>query len=86
MLLLSVDKFNSGPAELIVVLPLTSKWKGQPLHVSVAPPEAGLQSECFIKPEDIQSISKHRLRQYCGAVSNQTMQKVEMRIRVLLGL
>jgi mRNA interferase MazF len=86
VLVLSVDKFNAGPADLLIVLPITSKWKGQPLHVAISPPEAGLQTPSFVKPEDIRSISKQRLRQYCGAVSIQTIQSVEMRIRILIGL
>lgn len=41
-LILSVDQFNHGPAELVVVIPITSKAKGIPFHVSVNPPEGGL--------------------------------------------
>ena len=46
-LILSVDKFNHGPAELIIVLPITSKDKRQPIHVPIAPPEGGLAMRSF---------------------------------------
>lgn len=85
-LVVSVDKFNHGPAGLVVVLPITSKDKNQPIHVPVKPPEVGLSTLSFIKCGDIRSVSKQRLKQYCGAVSAQTMAEVEKRIRILLNL
>jgi mRNA interferase MazF len=85
-LVLSVDHFNKGPADLIVVLPITSKAKGIPFHVNVRPPEGGLKQESFIKCEDVRSISKERLLQRLGAVTTRTMKLVEDRVRILLGL
>lgn len=38
-LVVSVDLFNHGPAGLVVVLPLTTRLKGIPFHVEVAPPK-----------------------------------------------
>jgi len=85
-LVVSVDKFNHGPADLIVVLPITSKDKKQPIHVPVKPPEGGLLMLSFVKCEDIRSVSKQRLKQFYGTVSAQTMIEVEKRIRILLNL
>jgi mRNA interferase MazF len=85
-LVLSVDKFNHGPAGMVVVLPITSKNKLQPLHVPVMPPEGGLTLPSFIKCEDIRSVSKQRLNQFCGTVSTHTLSEVEARLRILLNL
>jgi len=85
-LILSVDKFNHGPSGLVVVLPVTSKNKSQPIHVAVIPPEGGLSMPSFIKCEDIRSVSKERLKRFHGTVSPQTMADVEKRIRILLNL
>jgi mRNA interferase MazF len=85
-LVLSVDKFNHGPADLLIILPITSKNKGQPLHVRVMPPEGGLKLPSFIKCDDIRSISKLRLKRFHGKVSEQTMAEVEKRIKILLNL
>jgi mRNA interferase MazF len=85
-LVISVDKFNHGPADLIVVLPITSMDKHQPIHVPVRPPEGGLSTTSFIKCEDIRSVSKQRLKQFYGAVAAHTMAEVEKRIRILLNL
>ena len=85
-LVISVDKFNHGPAGLVIVLPITSKNKNQPIHVPVKPPEGGLTMISFIKCDDIRSVSKQRLKEFYGTVSAQTMADVEKRIRILLNL
>ena len=85
-LIVSVDRFNSGAAELVIVCPITSKAKGIPIHVRVDPPEGGLSMVSFIKCEDVRSISKTRLLRSLGAVSIQTMVEVSNRLAVLLGI
>ena len=85
-LVVSVDLFNHGPAGLVVVLPRTSKPKGIPLHVELAPPEAGLTQRSFVKCEDVRSIAKERLLRRCGAIHPATMAAVEDRLRVLFNL
>jgi mRNA interferase MazF len=85
-LVVSVDIFNHGPAELTVIVPITSKAKGIPLHVEIIPPEGGLTMSSFAKCEDVRSISTSRLVNRLGKVSNQTIGLVEDRLRVLLGL
>jgi mRNA interferase MazF len=67
-LVVSVDKFDHGPAGLIVVLPISSKDK-QPIHVPVKPPEGGLSMLSFVKCEDIRSVSKPRLKQFYGTMT-----------------
>jgi mRNA interferase MazF len=85
-LVISVDKFNHGPAGLVVVLPITSKDKKQPIHVAIRPPEGGLSVPSFIKCDDIRSVSKERLGRLYGRVSVNTMDEVEKRVRILLNL
>ena len=85
-LILSVDLFNQGPADLIVLLPITSQAKGIPFHVAVQPPEGGLKVVSYIKCEDVRSVAKDRLSKRWGTITPQTMTKVEDRIRILLGL
>lgn len=85
-LIVSVDLFNHGAAELVVVIPVTSKAKGIPLHVEVNPPEGGLSLKSFVKCEDVRSISTARLIKKLGKVSPQTVNSVEDRLKILLGL
>lgn len=85
-LVISVDLFNSGPAGLVVVLPITTKDKKIPLHVKISPPEGGVKETSFVKCEDIRSVSTERLLERLGEVSRNTMAAVEDRVRILLEL
>jgi mRNA interferase MazF len=85
-LVISVDVFNAGPADLAIVLPITSRAKGVRSHVPIEPPEGGLTVESFIKCEDVRSVSKDRLQRRLGTVSADTIAEVEARLRILLGL
>lgn len=85
-LVISDDVFNSGPAGLIIVLPVTSQAKGIRTHVAVQPPEGGLKKPSFIKCEDVRSVAVERLGKRLGAVSPATMEAVAMRLRVLMDL
>ena len=85
-LIVSVDIFNHGAAELVVVIPITSKAKGVPLHVEINPPEGGLSMTSYAKCEDVRSISTSRLMLRLGNVTPLTIDAVEDRLRVLLGL
>lgn len=85
-LVISVDKFNHGPSDLIIVLPMTTHDKKQPLHVPVNPPEGGLPRTSFVKCEDVRSVSKERFRKRYGSISRETLAEVEGRLRILLNL
>lgn len=85
-LVISVDLFNSGPAGLVVILPVTTKDKKIPLHVKISPPEGGVKVTSFVKCEDIRSVSTERLLAQLGEVSQDTIAAVEDRVRILLGL
>ncbi len=85
-LILSVDLFNEGPADLVVIVPLTRTQRNVRWHVSVRPLEGGLAAESYIQCENVGSVSKLRLKRRRGRVSPATLEKVEDRIRILLGL
>jgi mRNA interferase MazF len=83
-LIISVDGLNHGPAELVILIPLTTRDKGIPHHIEVLPPEGGLTQRSFIKCEDIRSVSKQRLAQRLGRISDETLQRVEEALSMLL--
>jgi mRNA interferase MazF len=75
----SVDEFNHGPAELIIVAPMTTKRKGIPFHVLTS-------DHGFVKCEDIRSISLERLLGRKGSVTSSEMGQVRGVMRLLLGI
>ena len=85
-LVISDDLFNQSHAELVVVLPITSKSKGIRSHVPVVPPEGGLNITSYVKCEDVRSISIQRLGRRLGKVTADTMEEVEKRLRFILAI
>lgn len=86
LLVVSVDGFNSGPADLVVVVPLTSTHRGIPWHVSIDPPDGGVKNRSTIQCEAVRSASKGRLFRRWGRVPAAAMRAVDDRLRILMGL
>ena len=86
VLVLSADFFNAGPADLIVILPLTSTLRDIPLHVRISKGEGGARRDSAILCEAIRSISKDRLVSRWGILSSEAIAEVEDRLRILLDL
>ena len=84
--IISDDTFNNGPADLVILVPVTSQMKRIRTHVEVLAPEGGLTRTSYIKCEDVRSVSKKRLIQRLGAVSVDTLHEIEDRLRILMGL
>ncbi|MBA3656085.1 MAG: type II toxin-antitoxin system PemK/MazF family toxin [Gemmatimonadaceae bacterium] len=85
-MILSVDKFNKGSADLVIAIPITRTNRQIASHVSVLKGEGGLDSDGFIMVEAIRSISNEGLLHYRGELAYMTVEKVENIIRVLLGV
>lgn len=83
-LVVSANFFNSGPTELVVIVPMTTRRRATPLHVAVDPPEGGVRQASFVKCEDIRSVAVERLMERWGSLSRGTMALVEDRLRILL--
>jgi len=85
-LVISTNRLNRSAAGLLVVLPMTSKNKGVPLHICIEKPEGGVTTTSYAMTEMVRSISKERLGKRMGSVSNTTMNEVDDRLRILLDL
>jgi mRNA interferase MazF len=85
-LVLSVDSFNASPADLVTVLPVTSKARAIRTRIPITPPEGGLSLPSYVIAEQARTISARRLVRALGRVTPETMAKVEGVVRVLLGL
>lgn len=85
-LVVSADAINNGPAQLAVIVPLTTTARGVPLHVRIDPPDGGVRDVSFAMVEMTRSVSTGRLIRRWGRVDPQTMRVVEDRLRILLDL
>ena len=84
VLVVSTNGFNHGPAELVVVLPLTTKDKRIPWHVPVRAGSGGLTRDSFVMCEAIRCISSQRLVKRMGDVPTAILDETELRLRMLL--
>ena len=83
-LVISDDMFNHSLAELAIIVPITSRYKGIPTHIELE--TSFLKTKSYIKTEDIRSVSTKRLVKKLGDVEAIVMRLVEERVRYLLGL
>ncbi len=86
VLVVSADAFNHGPAQLVVVVPLTTRDREIPLRVRIEPPDGGVGEPSFAMCEAVRSISTDRLVRRWGAVESTTIVAIEDRLRILLEL
>ncbi len=87
MLVLSVDAFNMGPADLVIVAPLTTRLRGIRSHIAVDPPHGGLREPSAVLCEAVPDRSpKNRLVSPWGSVPSRTIEDVEDCLRIFMGL
>jgi mRNA interferase MazF len=86
VLIISVNTFNSGPADLVVVCPITSTNRGNPLHIPLGPPEGGTNMPSVILCDQITTLSLERLQHRLGSVNPATLQEIGRRLRIVLGV
>jgi len=86
VLVVSTDGFNHSAAELVVVLPITTKAKHIPWHVSAKAGLGGLTRDSYVMCEAVRCISHNRLVKRLGAVPVAILSEAEHRLRMLLEL
>jgi mRNA interferase MazF len=87
VLVVSDDLLNQGASGLVIVLPITSTTKFIPSQIIITLPEGGLVNPSAIKCEAIRSLDKkERMVKRLGAVSLNTMARVEDALKFLLKL
>ncbi|HEU5430498.1 MAG TPA: type II toxin-antitoxin system PemK/MazF family toxin [Thermomicrobiales bacterium] len=59
----SANALNQGPAELVIVVPFTTRNRVIPVHIPVAPPEGGVMRPSVAMCEQVRAISIDRLAQ-----------------------
>lgn len=84
--IVSSNVHNSGPSQLVSVVPLTSRYRQVRSHVAVLPPEGGLTAPSFAMCEQLRVFAIERLLRRRGSLAPETMAEIEDRLRILLDL
>jgi mRNA interferase MazF len=85
-LVISDDRLNAGPSGVVVVVPLTTRYRGLPMHVEVHAAHSGLEATSYAQCEDIRSVSDERLVARLGGAPPDVVFRVEKVLRWLLGM
>jgi mRNA interferase MazF len=82
----SSDLLNDARAGVVVVVPLTTAYRGLPSHIEIDRGSSGLDEVSYAKCEDVKSVSEHRLIGRLGAVDDQAIFQIGRALRFLLDL
>ena len=85
-LVVSADLLNESRAGVIVVIPITTAYRGLPSHIEIDCDGSGLDELSYAKCEDVKSISEQRLVTRLGIVDDEVMFAVARALRFLLDL
>lgn len=84
--IVSADPLNESRAGVVVVVPITTTYRGLPSHVEIDQASSGLDELSYAKCEDVKSISEQRLIGRLGVAGNEVMFQVSRALRFLLDL
>ncbi|HZK72451.1 MAG TPA: type II toxin-antitoxin system PemK/MazF family toxin, partial [Clostridia bacterium] len=80
----SAESLNESRAGVVVVVPVTTTYRGLPSHIEIDPHASGLDELSYAKCEDVKSISERRLIGRVGSVGEEAMFQVTRVLRFLL--
>jgi mRNA interferase MazF len=81
----SADALN-GPAGVVVVVPITTTYRGLPSHIEIDQGRSGLDEVSYAKCEDVKSVSEQRLIARLGTVGDDVLFQIDRALRFLLDL
>jgi mRNA interferase MazF len=82
----SADSLNESRAGVVVVVPITTAYRGLPSHIEIDQGSSGLDEVSYAKCEDVKSISEERLIGRLGEVGDEVMFQAARALRFLLEL
>jgi mRNA interferase MazF len=86
VVIVSADWWNSSPAPVVGIVPLTSRGRGLPHHVKVVAGEGGLGVESYLMPEHLRYVDRRRLMtRVGGSLSPATLDALRPVIARMLG-
>lgn len=86
-LVVSANTYNAGPYQLVVIVPLTSKYHPFSWFVELKPEHSGLSKTSYVITNQIRTVSLERfIGKPIGSIDSTYMSAIEFRLRALLAL
>jgi mRNA interferase MazF len=83
-LIISNDTINQSPANMVTVVPITTKERKLRSYLRIDPPNGGVTQTSYIICDQVRTISRERLGKKYGALSRTVLAEVETRLKFLL--
>jgi mRNA interferase MazF len=83
---ISSDLLNHGPAELVIVAPMTRTDRGVRWHVRLQPPDTRPDLTSVVLCDALRSVSLSRFRTHLGHLSPAALAQIQRRLYILLNL
>ena len=74
--IVSRDELNRSGWSLCFGVPLSTRDRGSPLHVEVAPPEGGVRTTSYALVDQMRALDRSRLVERWGAVEPETHRRI----------
>lgn len=84
VLVVSTNRFNDWPVNLVIVVPITTRDRGFAHHIAIV--GGGLDRPSFAMPEYVRSIAQRRLQHRLGVATHSTVVTVDDWLRRITGL
>ncbi len=84
VLIVSGNRYNALPSNLVIILPVTSRNRDIAFHIRVDPPEGGLRASSFVLTDQPRAVSTSRLLERWGTVTRNTLQEARSLIGMFL--
>jgi mRNA interferase MazF len=75
---------DNGAYPVVLVIPITTRYRGVPSNIPVFPPEGGLRSPSLLLCEQMRSLSLERFGRRIGRVQYSTMDRVFETLHTLM--
>jgi mRNA interferase MazF len=84
VLVISGNRYNALPSNLVIILPITSRDRNIAFHLRVSPPEGGLRTVSYVLADQPRAVSTSRLMERWGTVTRHTLQEARDLVRMFL--
>lgn len=80
------DKGNQFSPTTIVCAITSAQKKRLPTHIDVSANETGLKKDSIILLEQVRTVDKAKIRQICGSVSKNIVEKIHKGLAISFGM
>jgi mRNA interferase MazF len=86
VLVVSDDRFNQSPLDMVFVVPLTRTIRRWPTRIRLDPSAGGVPFASDLMCDQLRAVSLERLERRIGAVDRELLERVENVLRLVLVL